>query len=256
MRGHRCRSVHQHLVAVDHDELAQGAARVSICVDLLECGDDLADAVRVHAVKADHRALDILGLGALHLVLQELAHDVHRRRGEARVARRASAGACRPWPVQATGHPWGKDGRRSPSRVEDDQGRRAALRGLRCGPAGTSDDAGPEALDEPVGRAMAMGAGAGPGGGPAGLPAGGPGQGLKRCGRERGGGGRKRGAEFRVDAGSGIWGDDGRGLCRRSARIAPHARRYTNGDLAGLAVRGLGWSPQGRPAAGRSAVHR
>jgi hypothetical protein len=138
-----------------------------------------------------------------------------------------------------------------------DQGRRAALRGLRRGPAGARDDAGPEALDEPVGRAMAMGAGAGPGGGAAGLPAGGPGPGAQAVRQGARWWRTKAGrSEFRVNAGCGIWGDGGRGLCRRSARIALHARRYPNGDLAGLAVRGLGWSPQGRPAAGRSAVHR
>jgi hypothetical protein len=60
--------------------------------------------------------------------------------------------------------------------------------------------------------------------------------------------------ERRVDAGGGIRGDGGRGLCRRSARLALHARRCTNGDLAGLAVRAPGRSLRGRRAAGRGAV--
>jgi hypothetical protein len=83
------------------------------------------------------------------------------------------------------------------------------------------------------------------------LPAGGPGPGAQAVWQGARWWRTKAGrSEFRVDAGGGIWGDGGRGLCRRWARLALHARRCTNGDLAGLAMRGPGWSPQGQAGGG------
>ena len=69
------------------------------------------------------------------------------------------------------------------------------------------------------------------------MPAGAQGQALEPCGAGRGGGGRGR-REYRVDVGGGIWDGGRRGLYRRLARLALHARRRADGDLTGLAVRG------------------